>query len=266
MATDKPAKSGTLRVGLTPAFVHDQHALMAEWRGYLQSRLGVPVEFVYRNSYRETMDLLHQGRLDFAWLCDYPFLYLKDLVRLLAIPVHKGRPYYRAYLIVGADDRKRNNMADLKGSVFAFSDPYSNTGYLVPRYQVRQLGEDPATFFRKGFFTWSHRKAVEAVVAGMADGASIDSFVWDTLARVKPELTTRTRIIDQSPEYAFPPFAAHRNVSAQDFAAMRRVLLEMSHDATGRALLERLNIDGFIVGERKMYDSVAVMMNTFGEY
>jgi len=257
----------TVRVGLTPAFVHDQHALMADWRRYIEVKLGVPVEFVPRNSYRETMDLLHQGRLDFAWLCVYPFLYLKDLVRLLAVPLNQGRPYYRSYLVVGADDRKRNSMADLKGAVFAYSDLYSNTGYLVPRYQVRQLGEDPATFFRKTFFTWSHRKAIEAVAAGMADGAAMDSFVWDTLVRVKPEVTAGTRIIGRSAEYGFPPFVAHRAVAAQDFDAMQRVLLGMSSDPAGQVLLARLNInDGFIPGDRSLYDSVVVMMRAFGEY
>ncbi len=254
------------RVGLTPAFVHDQHVLMADWRQYLEARLGVAIEFHPRNSYRETMDLLHQGRLDFAWLCDYPFLYLKDLVRLLVIPLNQGRPYYRAYLLVHADNPKPQSMADLKGAAFAFSDPYSNTGYLVPRYQVRQTGNDPATYFRKTFFTWSHRKAVEAVATGMADAASMDSFVWDTLTRVKPELTNRTRIIGASPEYGFPPFAAHRSVTASDFSAMQRVLLGMQDDEDGRKLLARLNLTGFIVGERRLYDDVIKMMRAFGEY
>ncbi|MDI6746548.1 MAG: PhnD/SsuA/transferrin family substrate-binding protein [Rhodocyclaceae bacterium] len=256
----------TIRIGLTPAFVHDQHALMAEWRNYLEAKLGVAVEFHPRNSYRESMDLLHQGRLDFAWLCVYPFLYLKDLVRLLAVPLNQGRPYYRSYLLVAADDQRRNSMADLKGGAFAYSDLYSNTGYLVPRYQVRQLGEDPATFFRKTFFTWSHRKAVEAVAAGMADGAAMDSFVWDTLLQVKPALTGSTRIIGASPEYGFPPFAAHRSVSASDFNAMQRVLFGMQDDATGRQLLERLNLTGFIAGDRRLYDGVVTMMRAFGEY
>jgi phosphonate transport system substrate-binding protein len=255
-----------IRIGLTPAFVHDQHALMADWRRYLESRLGVAIEFLPRNSYRETMDLLHQGRLDFAWLCDYPFLYLKDLVRLLAVPLHKDRPYYRSYLLVHADNPRPQGMADLKGAAFAYSDPYSNTGYLVPRFQIRQLGEDPTTFFRKTFFTWSHRKAVEAVASGMAEGASMDSFVWDTLTRIRPELTGRTRIIGASPEYGFPPFAAHRSVAASDFNTMQRVLLEMQNDADGRKLLERLNLSGFIVGERRLYDGVVTMMRAFGEY
>lgn len=262
----QPSAGRTFRVGLTPAFVHDQHALMAEWRRYLEARLGVGIEFLPRNSYRETMDLLHQSRLDFAWLCDYPFLYLKELVRLLAVPLNKGRPYYRAYLLVHADNPKPQGMADLKGAAFAYSDPYSNTGYLVPRYQVRQLGEDPTSYFRKTFFTWSHRKAVEAVASGMADGASMDSFVWDTLTQVKPELTNRTRIIGASPEYGFPPFVAHRAVSAADYSAMQRVLLGMQNDDEGKKLLDRLNLTGFITGERRLYDGVVTMMRAFGEY
>ncbi len=239
---------------------------MTQWRQYLEARLGVMIDFLPRNSYRETMDLLHQGRLDFAWLCDYPFLYLKDLVRLLAVPLNNGRPYYRAYLLVHADNPKPAGMADLKGATFAYSDPYSNTGYLVPRFQVHQLGEDPRSFFRKTFFTWSHRKAVEAVASGMAEGASMDSFVWDTLKRIKPELTQHTRIVSASPEFGFPPFAAHRSVSAADFAAMQGALIGMQDDEAGRGLLSQLNLTGFVAGDRRLYEGVVKMMRAFGEY
>ncbi|TSA08866.1 MAG: ABC transporter substrate-binding protein, partial [Comamonadaceae bacterium] len=46
-----------IRFGMTPAFLHDQHALLAEWRVYLEKRIQRPVEFVQRDRYRETMDL-----------------------------------------------------------------------------------------------------------------------------------------------------------------------------------------------------------------
>lgn len=256
----------TIRVGMTPAFLNDQHSLLAEWRNYLQGKLGMPVEFVQRDRYRETMDLLHLGKLDFAWLCDYPFVYLKDLVRLLVVPLNQGRPYYRSLLLVGAEDRKHNSMADLAGGVFAYADPYSNTGYLAPRYRIRELGRDPNTYFRQTYFTWSHRKVVDAVAKGFADGGAVDSFVWETLEKVRPEATRGTRIIERSPEYGFPPFAAHRAVPADIFAKMQTVLVEMSQDASGKLLLARLNLDGFIVGQRNMYDSVAKMMAAFGEY
>ena len=239
---------------------------MEDWRRYLQGKLGRAVEFVQRDSYRETMDLLRMEKLDFAWICDYPFIHLGDTVRLLAVPLYQGRPTYQAYLIVGADDLRRTSMRDLQGSVFAYSDPYSNTGYLSPRYELRQLGQDPATFFRKTFFTWSHRKAIVAVGSGFAQGASVDSFVWDTLAKSRPAATRSTRIVWRSKAFGFPPVVAHRKVPASDMRAMQAVLLDMPHDATGALLLGLLNIDGFTKGDARMYADVAQMVRAVGDY
>lgn len=254
-----------LRVGMTPAFLHDQHALLDQWRRFMAADLARPVDFVQRDSYRETMDLLRLAKLDFAWICDYPYLHLKDEVRLLAVPLYQGRPAYRSYLIVRADNRAVTSIADLAGKVFAYADPYSNTGYLSPRYALRELGHDPNTFFRKTFFTWSHRKVVEAVASGLAQGGAVDSFVWDSLTRVAPQLTARTRIVTRSPEYGFPPFVAHRNVSDADFALMQRHLLNMEKTEPGRELLVSLHLDGFIEGSPALYEDVAKMMRVFGE-
>ncbi|MFA6313110.1 MAG: PhnD/SsuA/transferrin family substrate-binding protein [Sterolibacterium sp.] len=259
------AVGGKLRVGMTPAFLHDQHRLLDEWREFMAASLQRPIEFVQRDSYRETMDLLRLEKLDFAWICDYPYLHLKQEVRLLAVPLYQERPYYRSYLIVRKDNTQFKSMADLAGGVFAYADPYSNTGYLAPRYHIRSLGHDPATFFRKTFFTWSHRKVVEAVASGLAQGGAVDSYIRDTLVHVEPALALRTRVVWRSPEYGFPPFVSHRSVSAADFQLMQKHLLDMSTTEKGRNLLTRLNLDGFTTGSPSLYDGVARMMRAFGE-
>jgi phosphonate transport system substrate-binding protein len=259
------AAGSKIRVGMTPAFLHDQHSLLGEWREFMAESLQRPVEFVQRDSYRETMDLLRLEKLEFAWICDYPYLHLKQEVRLLAVPLYQGRPHYRSYLIVRKDDTRTRAMTDLAGSVFAYADPYSNTGYLAPRYEIRESGRDPSSFFRKTFFTWSHRKVVEAVASGLAQGGAVDSYIWDTLAQVEPLLAGRTRVVWRSPEYGFPPFVSHRSVAASDFQAMQRHLLGMSATAKGRKLLARLFLDGFTIGSPKLYDGVAQMMRAFGE-
>ena len=259
------AAGSGIRVGMTPAFLHDQHSLLGEWREFMAESLQRPVEFVQRDSYRETMDLLRLEKLQFAWICDYPFLHLKDTVRLMAVPLYQGRPHYRSYLIVHKDNTKVASMADLAGAVFAYADPYSNTGYLAPRYEIRQLGKDPATFFRKTFFTWSHRKVVEAVASGLARGGAVDSYIWETLAHVEPALAARTRLVSRSPEYGFPPFVSHRSVSRADFLQMQNHLLGTAATERGRRLLARLYLDGFTPGSPALYDGVAQMMRAFGE-
>lgn len=254
-----------IRVGLTPAFLHDQHGLLAEWRLYLERKLDRKVEFIQRNSYRETMDLLRLEKLDFAWICDYPYVHLGNLVRLMAVPLYQGRPYYRSYLIVPASNPHTSSILQLRNMVFAYADPYSNTGYLVPRYELKQAGEDTERFFRKTFFTWSHRRVVEAVASHLAHGGAVDSYIWDSLAIVKPQLTAATRVAWRSPEYGFPPLVAHRTAREEDFLAMQNVLLGMATDPEGSRILKRLNLDGFIKGDPSLYESVARMMQVFGE-
>lgn len=258
--------SAPLRVGLTPAFLHDSHTVVERWRDYLIRHLARPVEFVLRDSYRETMDLFRLGQLDFAWICDYPYLQLRRQVRLLAVPLFRGRPEYRSYLIVNAADSATHSIADLRGKLFAFADPLSNTGYLVPRYQLHLIGETPERFFAKHFFTFGHRKIVEAVASGLADAGAVDSFVWETLAELSPTLTGRTRVAWRSAPFGFPPLVAHRErVGEEPFGAMQRALLSMRDDPEGRDLLADLNIDGFIAGAPELYDGVAKMMRALGE-
>ncbi len=190
MAPPKPAFPATvLRVGMTPAFLNTQYGLLAKWREYMQAKLDRPIEIVQRDSYRETMDLLRLEQVDFAWVCSYPYVYLKKQLRLVAVPLYLSQPFYRAYLIVSVKNRDIKSLSQLRGKVFAYADPYSLTGHLVPRYQLRKMGEDPERFFSRTFFTYSHGKLVEAVADGLAHGASVDSYVWDSLNALKPEIT-----------------------------------------------------------------------------
>ncbi|GAO36502.1 ABC transporter substrate-binding protein [Sulfuricella sp. T08] len=256
-----------IRFGLTPAIIHNQYELLTDWRAYLQKKLRRPVEFVSRDSYRETIDLIKQKKIDFAWVSDYPYVYLEDkrLARLLVTPLYQGRPYYCSYLIVPSTDLRTKSLLQLKGKLFAYADPYSNSGYLVPRYQLQQAGEDPNRFFRKTLFTWGHRRIAEAVAQGLVDAGSMDSFVWDTLAIIQPDLTHQTRIVAKSPEYGFPPIVASRAVNRADSAALQQALLGMANDPEGAKLLKRLNLTGFAPGDAKLYDGVRKMMRTMEE-
>ncbi len=253
-----------LRIGLTPTLLHERHALLARWKAYLEPRLGVPVSFVLRDSYSDTMDLIKQRRLDVAWLSDYPYVLMKPHVRLLVTPLKDGRPYYRSYLIVPAHDKRTRSLADLEGKIFAYADPYSHTGYLFPRHELAALGKSPKSFFGRTFFTWSHRKAIEAVAQHLADGAAVESYVWDALAREEPRVTGGTRIVSRSREFGFPPLVTLKAFPEKTFQSLRRVLMEMERDAQGREILADLHINGFIPAKPDLYAEVESMARQAG--
>ena len=253
-----PAKP-PLRIGLSPVFLDDQEAFLNKWRDYLGHHLNRPITFVQRGSYREIVDMLREGKLDFAWLCGAPYVRNKDRFRLVAVPLYRGEPLYRSYLIVPSSDKQSRSLSDMRGKVFAFSDPDSNSGHLYPEYLLAKQGTQPSAFFAKAFFTWSHRKVVEAVASGLAQGGSVDGYVWDTLSRTHPELTSRTRIVTESPQFGHPPIVAGRSASQQDIVALQQVLFKMIHDEVGGYLLDQLNLGGFVYGNVHLYDSIDEM-------
>lgn len=248
-----------LRVGLTPVFLDDQTTFLERWRKYLERQLGQQVQFTRRASYAEIVDLLRQGKLDFAWLCGFPFVTHRDDLEVLAVPVYRGRPLYQAYLIVPASDQQTQGISGLRNRIFAYSDPNSNSGYLVPQYQLAKLGE-PAQFFRKTFFTGSHRAVIEAVASRLADGGSVDGYVYDALARLRPDVVERTRVVERSAFFGFPPFVGRKGLAANQVAAFRRVLLAMPEDPEGRALLDSLFLEGFVAGSASHFDDIAQMV------
>lgn len=250
----------TLRIGLTPVFLDDQTGFIARWRRWFEMRLGRPVLFIQRGNYREVLDLVRGGKIDFAWLCGNPYVRYRHELRLVAVPLWRGRPQYQSYLIADAGNIGLRRLADLRGTVFAYSDPDSNSGYLYPQYSLVMAGERPATYFSRTFFTWAHRKVVEAVSVGLASGGAVDGYVWETLSGIHPQLTLDTRVIERSPLLGYPPFVARNDIPAATLERFREVLLGMAEDQEGAALLGELRLDGFTQGSPQLYDGIAEML------
>lgn len=256
-ADDRPAQ-----FGLTAVVVRENLRFFDRWRQYLERRVGRPVRFVRRRSYREIMDLLETGEVDFAWICGYPYVRRRDpeFLELMAVPVYQGEPRYRSYIIVHKDSQIAS-LADLSGKVFAYSDPDSNSGYLQPRLMLVNAGVAPDSFFRLTFFTYNHAETVEAVANRVAEGGAVESYVWEFLARTNPALTNRTRVIARSDKYGFPPLVARLGSDGELRRRMGRAILGMHEDVDGRALLAELGLDAFAPGDPGLFDGIRLSMS-----
>lgn len=220
-------------------------------------RVGRPAEFVQRRTYREINDLLASGEVDLAWICTGAWRDLKarGAARLLAVPVVGGRATYRAYLLAGPTNGA-STLLDLRGRRFAFTDPDSLTGCLVPRRDIASLGHDPRGFFGEEFFTHAHDSSIEAVRRGLADGASVDGLVYDFLAARAPGEVEGVRVLARSPEFPIPPVVVPANLDAALAERLLSAIRSLHRDETGRRLLAEILVDRFDVPDAAAYDAV----------
>lgn len=245
------------RFGLTPVFLSSDLELLEALQRYLSAAMGTEVQLVLKRTYQEITSQLVSGLLDAAWICGFPFIAYRRELELVAVPVWRGKTTYQSYLIV-AEGREASTIADLRGDIHAFSDPDSNSGYLVTRALLAENSIKPQEFFHRTFFTYGHRNVVRAVAAGLAQSGSVDGYVWEVMTQTEPELTRQTRPAWRSDWMGFPPVAtATANASSAAIARLRQALLQMPQDPLGRVVLELLRLDGFAKGDSSLFDSIA---------
>lgn len=245
------------RFGLTPVFLSSDLELLDALQRYLSAAMGNEVQLVLKRTYQEITSQLVSGLLDAAWICGFPFIAYRRELELVAVPVWRGKTTYQSYLIV-AEDREASSIEDLRGDIHAFSDPDSNSGYLVTRALLAGKSIKPQDFFQRTFFTYGHRNVVRAVAAGLAQSGSVDGYVWEVMTKTEPELTRQTRPAWRSDWMGFPPVAtATTNASSDAIARLRKALLQMPQDPLGRVVLELLRLDGFAEGDPSLFDGIA---------
>jgi phosphonate transport system substrate-binding protein len=249
-----------LRIAITPVLVEHYLEVNRQLVTYIGEKLGRPAEVVQRRSYKEISDLLEKGEVDVGFVCGLPYVLDHDRFRLelLVAPLVYEEPIYYSYVIVPRDSPAQR-FEELRGKRYAFSDPLSNSGHLVPMYLLATMGETPERFFARTIFTYSHSANVEAVAVKFVDGASVDSYVYDYLAATNPTLTEKTRIIARSPPHGITPVVVRPGMDPSRKAQLRTAFLGMDRDPRGREILKQMMLRGFVVVPDRLFDSIRAM-------
>jgi len=227
---------------------------------YMGERLGRPVRLYQRGTYAEVNDLLKNREIDLAFVCAGALLEGEREfgMEALVVPEMRGQTVYYSYLIVNRVS-PAERLEDLRGRSFAFSDPLSNSGRLVPVYQLVLRGETPERFFSRTVFTYSHDNSILAVADRLVDGAAVDSLVYDYLRARNPEAVRETRIVERWGPYGIPPVVVHPALDPAFKRALRDFLLGIHTDPQGKQLLDPLLIDRFVPVDPNLFRSIREM-------
>ena len=228
--------------------------------GYIGEQLGQKARSLDTKTYSELNKLFRDGGADLAFVCSMPYVYGKRHagMELLVAPQVRGELVYHAYVIVPTDS-KAKSLQDLKGGTFAFCDPLSNTGTLVPTYMLQKLGETPDSFFRKYTYTYAHDKTIKVVGQKVVDGGAVHSLVWEYEKRSGTGDAGRTRVLEKSEPYAIPPVVVREDLDPQLKTRLKDILLKAHEDDKGRKILEGMMIERFVHIEDSAYDSIREM-------
>jgi len=137
--------------------------------------LGVPAKMYAPADYNGVIEGLLGGTLDLAWLgaSAYAKVYMTDPEAVEPVLVKINTDGTFGYYSIGFTrvETGIESLDDMKGKVFAFGDPNSTSGYLIPSIEIPQSGYSmkPGEYFGDVKFVGGHEQTIVAVSNGDVD-------------------------------------------------------------------------------------------------
>jgi phosphonate transport system substrate-binding protein len=245
-----PRPSGVLTIGsvsLSPAQEHDVFRPLAD---YLAARLGsVGIgrgRVVVVDSLSTMVDELDAGRVDIYFDSPFPvgFVVQHSDTRVLLQRFKRGAEEYRSVLFARADGGVEE-LADLRGRMIAFGEPFSTTGYLLPKAALVSSGfeltnfADPAATVPDdeiGYvFSNDAENTMVWVLKGKVTAGAVNEDYFVALAGQR---IGELRILFRSDAVPRNVVCARGDLDPALMRAVVGVLLEMDEDDEGKVVLD----------------------------
>ena len=148
------------------------------FRAKVEAALGVPVKIFTPADYDGVIQGLLGGTLDYAWLgaSAYAKVYLTDPEAVEVKLTKQNLDGSTGYYSIGfaRADAGIASMDDAKGKVFAFADPNSTSGYLVPGAELTAKYGALDAYFSEVKMSGGH----EQTIVGVANGDFAAGVSW----------------------------------------------------------------------------------------
>ncbi len=208
------------------------------------------VDVVIADSAGRMRSLLQEGRVDL--LSETAFTAFDLIEAGAAKPLlrewKKGVAHYHTVIVVRKDSGLRT-LADLEGRKFAFEDPGSTSGYLVPRVALEDAGlrlrrlPDPRNPVPAGILGYSFANGEVNVIAwvnrGLADAGAISNLDWMDPDTALPRLKSKLRIIHETEPIIRSLFLARQSLDEDLSERITAILQSMHESPEGRETLKK---------------------------
>jgi phosphonate transport system substrate-binding protein len=195
---------------------------------YLESTLGVEVEYVPVTDYGAAVQALSAGKMDFAWLGGFTHVQARIMDGAVPLCMRDIDREFKSVFIAHKDSGV-TSPAGLKGKTFAFGSKSSTSGHLMPRhYLTTEFKINSADDFEgKPVYSGAHDATAKMVESGKVAAGALNAQVWERLLREEKVDSKKVSVIWTTPGYVDYVWTARKDVDAELQAAFAKAFLDL---------------------------------------
>ena len=232
---------------------------------YLETRLGVKVEFTPVTDYAASVEALVNKKVDLAWFGGFTFVQamVRSGGKVIPLVQREEDEKFRSVFITG--DPAILALADLKGKDVSFGSQSSTSGHLMPRSFLLQAGLNPDKDFRRVAYSGAHDATIAAVAAGKVQAGALNISVWDKFVADKKVDPSKVRVFYTTPPYFDYNWTVHADMPAALRDKLSQAFLALSRDtAEGKEILELQRATRFVPTKADNYKGIEAAAQSAG--
>jgi len=188
---NNPVSPKVLRFGVSTRDEDPEQARnrMDGMKRYLENELGIEVKIYETSGYAEVIEALKTNKLDISSVGSFTYILASDNAGVEAISCRgtlDGRiePYHSLIITRKGSDIKsmQDVIQNASRLTFAYTDPASTSGHLIPRAYLESIGLKNDKF-KQVFFSGSHTTSFFTVRAGKTDIGCISESTINKLTK-----------------------------------------------------------------------------------
>lgn len=257
LAAGKSDWPSSVKLGVIPTEgAADSQARFETLAAHLEKVLGIKVQVFTASDYAGVITAMANKHIDFGYFGPKSYTEAAEKANAEALVMEmdtSGQPGYKGIIIVRKDSGIKS-MAEAKGHTFAFTDPNSTSGFLVPNVLfARDLKVKPDTYFKEVRFSGSHGASILAVKNGGVEVAATNNIDLDRMAEKGSVSWDDFSVLWTSELIPGAPMTARSDLPASLKAAFAGALLSFNKDKAG---LQKLAIGGYAYADDSTYDII----------
>ncbi|WP_414543649.1 phosphonate ABC transporter substrate-binding protein [Nostoc sp. CCY0012] len=244
----------------------NQKPLWEPFAAAMSQEIGIPIKPFYVTQYAAVVEAMRFGKVQAAWLGGKSYITAAKIANAEAfaqvVSADGARGYY-SHLItnannpikaeaiaIGGDQYVIKNAANL---TFAFNDPNSTSGFLVPSYYIfTKNNVDPKKAFKRLIFAGNHEACALAIANNQVDIATISNEALSRLERTNPTARQKIEIIWQSPLIPGDPIVYRQDLPAD----IKKKLQDFFYNYKDASVLTPFEVAGFVQAEDKNWHTI----------
>lgn len=224
---------------------------------YLESRLGMKVEFTPVSDYAAAVETLVNRKVDLAWFGGFTFVQANVRSGGKVIPLVQREEDEKFKSVFISADPSIKQLADLKGKDVSFGSQSSTSGHLMPRSFLLQAGLNPEKDFRRVAFSGAHDATIAAVASGKVHAGALNISVWDKFVADKKVDTSKVRAFYTTPTYYDYNWTVHADMPAALRDKIAKAFLDLSKSTPeGKEILELQRASRFVPTKADNYKGI----------